>query len=104
MQDHPGIFFQDGPSGRRAKVMGGADVWEIVRAVRWTSADRVFDAVPELIREVSTAYGTPENDVRIALAYYAHFPEDIDARISYEDKVNSDWERAEATMQSLLGA
>ena len=31
MENHPGIIFRDGPTGRRAAVMGGPDVWEIAR-------------------------------------------------------------------------
>ena len=30
---HPGIVFRDGPAGRRAAVVGGPDVWEIIGAV-----------------------------------------------------------------------
>src|ERR1017187_7900035 len=32
--EHPGIVFRPGPSGRRAALAGGPDVWEIVRAVK----------------------------------------------------------------------
>lgn len=34
---HPGIVFKDGPSGRRAALGGGPDVWEVVAALRHTS-------------------------------------------------------------------
>src|SRR5947207_1997113 len=30
----PGIVYRDGPTGRRAGVAGGPDVWEIVRAFK----------------------------------------------------------------------
>ena len=30
----PGIVYRDGPAGRRAGLLGGPDVWEVVRAVR----------------------------------------------------------------------
>jgi hypothetical protein len=32
--EHPGIMFRPGPTGRRAGLAGGPDVWEIVRAIR----------------------------------------------------------------------
>jgi len=32
--DHPGIIFKSGPSGRRAALAGGPDVWEIASALR----------------------------------------------------------------------
>ncbi len=31
---HPGIVFKPGPSGRRAALAGGPDVWEIASALR----------------------------------------------------------------------
>src|ERR1039458_8452339 len=32
--EHPGITFRPGPTGRRAGLASGPDVWEVVRAVR----------------------------------------------------------------------
>ena len=34
MEAHPGIVFRNGPSGRRAGLAAGPDVWEVV----WASA------------------------------------------------------------------
>src|ERR1039457_4808289 len=34
LTEHPGIAFRDGPTGRRAALAAGPDVWEVVRAVR----------------------------------------------------------------------
>src|SRR5271154_888869 len=34
MAEHPGIIFRSGPSGRRAALSGGPDVWEVIRAVK----------------------------------------------------------------------
>ena len=34
MDDHPLIRFADGPSGRRARLLGGPDVWEVVAVAR----------------------------------------------------------------------
>jgi hypothetical protein len=34
MSEHPGIVFRPGPTGRRAGLAGGPDVWEVVRAVK----------------------------------------------------------------------
>lgn len=31
--DHPGIIFKDGPSGRRAALACGPDVWEVIKFV-----------------------------------------------------------------------
>ena len=34
MSEHAGIMFRPGPTGRRAALAGGPDVWEVVRAVK----------------------------------------------------------------------
>ena len=36
MEDHPGIAFRDGPTGRRAALAGGPDVCEIVETLQGT--------------------------------------------------------------------
>jgi len=34
MADHPGVIFKDGPSGRRAALSYGPDVWEVIKFLR----------------------------------------------------------------------
>src|ERR1039458_3772079 len=34
MSEHPGIMFRAGPTGRRASLATGPDVWEVVRAIK----------------------------------------------------------------------
>src|ERR1035437_114789 len=34
MADHPGVIFKDGPSGRRAALAFGPDIWEIIKFLR----------------------------------------------------------------------
>jgi len=34
MEDHPGIGFRDGPTGRRAGLASGPDVWEVIVALQ----------------------------------------------------------------------
>jgi hypothetical protein len=36
MEDHPGITFRDGPTGRRAALAGGPDVWEVIETLHGT--------------------------------------------------------------------
>jgi hypothetical protein len=40
MEDHPGIVFRDGPTGRRAALAGGPDVWEVASGFRFTKGKR----------------------------------------------------------------
>ncbi|HJQ42001.1 MAG TPA: hypothetical protein VJ831_02855, partial [Jatrophihabitantaceae bacterium] len=32
MEEHPGVVFRDGPTGRRAVLIGGPDVRDVIRA------------------------------------------------------------------------
>ena len=70
----PGIFFADGPTGRRARVSGtGIDVWEIAAS---------FKEAGENYTELQKVYHwLSEPQLRSALSYYALYPEEIDARV-----------------------
>src|SRR5665213_3000505 len=39
MAEHPGVVFRDGPTGRRAGLAAGPDVWEVISALRSTGLD-----------------------------------------------------------------
>lgn len=81
MEEHPGVFFRTGPAGRRAVLIGGPDVWEVIRAVRSvreTEPGLDPEAVIELVSETS---GVPMRQVRVALGYWAEYPEEIDEEI-----------------------
>jgi hypothetical protein len=70
---HPGIIFRDGPAGRRAVVIGGPDVWEIVAAARGCP-----ERGAELIETLMDRIGIPQEKIRIAIRYYAEYPDEID--------------------------
>lgn len=71
--NHPGIAFRDGPAGRRAGLVGGPDVWEIIGALR--TAPEVTDA---RVVALAKRLGLSEGQVRIAVRYYGEYPEEID--------------------------
>src|SRR6516162_1760113 len=65
----PGIAFRGSDWNRRPWVIGTAlDVWEIV------AASRSYDSASEIV----AATNVTEPHIRLALAYYAEFPEEID--------------------------
>jgi hypothetical protein len=74
-EEHPLITFRDGPTGRRAKLLDGPDVWEVFM---WLEdiAD-VPDPVAKLLEESDLK--PPQIDA--ALRYRAAYPEEIAARI-----------------------
>jgi uncharacterized protein (DUF433 family) len=97
MEDHPGIAFRDGPSGRRAALAGGPDVWEVVETLKGT------ELVGEEAIAATAEWGTLTHpQVRAALRYYADFREEIDERITFNhaeaDRQRATWERAQAAL------
>jgi hypothetical protein len=103
MHEHPLIVFKDGPAGRRARLVGGPDVWEVVGAVRSVRA-----AEPELTGDdalgvVAETSGVPMPLLRAALAYWGDYAEEVDA---FLDRARAEAAQAEAgwrRQQELLG-
>lgn len=104
MEVHPGVIFRDGPFGRRALLIGGPDIWEIIRAVRSArQAEPELDE-KELLELVSENSGVTERMFRSAIDYRSDYPEEIDALIEYVDQVELDVAHANARTKDLLGA
>ena len=78
MRRFPGIVFRDGPTGRRAGLATGPDVWEIVRDLKRHSAGAGGDPVSTVAEETGLA---PEL-IGLAADYYATFPDEVDDRIA----------------------
>ena len=93
MEDHPGVVFRDGPSGRRAGLAGGPDVWEIIAAVRASGLEG--DAALVAAAEWGSLTATR---VRAAVGYYGEFREEVDERIRRHveeaDAAEARWQRA----------
>ena len=66
---HPGIVFKPGPSGRRAALAGGPDVWEIVSALR-----HVRGSEAKRLQALARQFGIHERQVTIALNYRGRAP------------------------------
>jgi hypothetical protein len=77
----PGVAYRDGPSGRRAGVVGGPDVWEIVAAVQNTSGRG-----EQRLRRVAAERQLPVSQIRLALDFYGAHPEEIDERIAAHER------------------
>jgi hypothetical protein len=77
MEEFPGVVFRAGPTGRRAGIAGGPDVWEIVRDLKGAAQAGAADP----IEAVSRSSGLDRGKVVLAASYYAAYPDDIDERI-----------------------
>ena len=73
----PGIVFRSGPTGRRAGIAGGPDVWEIVRDLKGVIGEESTDPI-EVVASIS---GLDRAVVDLAASYYAAYPDDIEERI-----------------------
>jgi ribbon-helix-helix CopG family protein len=94
---HPGIVFKSGPSGRRAALAGGPDVWEIVAALRHTSGSEA-----KRLARLAEQFGLHQRQIVIALNYAADHREEIEARIEANERALADAERIAAERQRLL--
>lgn len=74
-EEHPLITFRDGPTGRRAGLIGGPDVWEVALWVEDLSDES--DPVDVVVAEPGVARPL----VDAALRYRAAYPDEITARI-----------------------
>lgn len=72
MDSFPGIVFRDGPSGRRAGLVGGPDVWELIAVLRAEGGD---------IKSAADTLGIGQGLVDAAEAYYQANREVIDSWI-----------------------
>lgn len=73
--EHPMITFRDGPTGRRAGLIGGPDVWEVAMWI--DDLGPVKDPAAKLAADAIVTRA----QIDAALAYRAAYPEEIQARI-----------------------
>lgn len=95
---HPLIVFRDGPTGRRAGITGGPDVWEVAAGI----IDGDVPANERRGRAVEV-FGLSPRQVDAALGYYAEFTEEIDAAIAANEAAADEAERLWRRQQSLIG-
>jgi hypothetical protein len=96
-QEHPGVVFRDGPSGRRAALVTGPDVWEVVAALRRSTA-RGEAAVTATAGEMSLSIA----QVKTALDYYGSYPDEIDEQIAENERAADEAHAAWQAQQRLL--
>ncbi|UQX10030.1 hypothetical protein [Candidatus Mycobacterium methanotrophicum] len=91
---HPLIQFVDGPSGRRASLVGrGLDVWEAVATVRDNDGS---------ITEAAEYLQIPAGLVEAAVAYYGEHRDEIDAEIEHNEAEYERGRAASAAAQQAL--
>jgi hypothetical protein len=97
LDSHPGISFRTGAAGRRAVVVGGPDVWEVIAASR--SAPEHGEA---RVTALAERIGMAPDKVRIALRYYAEYPDEVDQHIALVEEEAARLEQALERERHLL--
>jgi hypothetical protein len=93
IEEFPGIVFRSGPTGRRAGIVGGPDVWEIARDLKAAAAEDAADPMAA----VAHISGLDRRVVELAARYYAVYPDDIEARIAMNAQAAEQLRRALAS-------
>jgi hypothetical protein len=97
LRRHPLVVFRDGATGRRAGLVGGPDIWEVI-------AGLIGGDVPgaQKIDRAVELFGLSPEQVSGALDYYAEFPDEIDAAIDSNAATAEEAEALWRRRQQLL--
>jgi hypothetical protein len=90
IEEFPGIMFRSGPTGRRAGIVGGPDVWEIVRDLKGAAKEGAQDPIDV----IAGSTGLDRRKVELAASYYAAYPDDVDDRIRLSEQAAERLRRA----------
>jgi hypothetical protein len=101
-EEHPGITFRPGATGRRAGLVAGPDVWEVVRSVRSAREQEPELDQAEVVQLVAENNGLPMPLIEIAIGYWAAHPVEIDSEIAAADAAEEATEQAWQRRQELL--
>lgn len=80
MVHHPGIVYRDGPTGRRAALAVGPDVWQVVSALRCTSG-----ADEQRVAMLAEQFDLHPRHIRTAIDFAATHRDAIDAQVDEND-------------------
>jgi hypothetical protein len=97
MAEHPGIVFKDGPSGRRAALAYGPDVWEVVKTLT-----EIDERGEDAVAAAADLLALPAHRVRAALQYYTVHPAEIEAEITQADQESAAAEAGWLAQRRLL--
>jgi hypothetical protein len=97
MADHPGVIFKDGPSGRRAALAFGPDIWEIIKFLR-----EVDERGPGAIDAAAEVFAVDTSRISTAISYYGDFVGEIDTEITEADEASTRAEAAWLVQQQLI--
>ena len=97
MDPFRGVVFRGGPTGCRAAMVGGPDIWELISTLKSGKARG-----EEAITVTAELLNLTDCQVRTAVGYYGAFPDEIDRRIALNtgdaDEAEAAWQREQAAL------
>lgn len=98
MADHPGISFHDSPThGRVAALADGPDVAEVIDVLTGLEAEG-----DQRIDETAEWFGIHPSKVRVTMAYYTEFCDEIDRQIDLRRREAAELRERLEAQQALL--
>jgi hypothetical protein len=95
--DHPGVTFKDGPSGRRAALAWGPDIWEIIKFLR-----EVDERGPAALDAAAEVFAIDASRIATAVSYYGNYQDEINAEIADADDASARAEQAWRVQRQLI--
>lgn len=97
MGEFPGIVFKDGPTGRRAAIVAGPDIWEVITFLAESDerGELAIEAAAEML-------ALPQARIRVAIDYYTAYAAEIDAEIRAAEAASRAAEAAWRSRRELL--
>lgn len=100
---HPGITVRSGPTGHRAALSDGPDVWEVVDALNAIRHDEPTLHEDRVVPTLAAVTGLSTSQVNVALRYYRVHAARIDHRIAANTQLAERAERAWLSDQERPG-
>jgi hypothetical protein len=97
MAEHPGIIFKPGPSGRRAALAYGPDVWEVVKFLR-----EIDERGPAALVAAAGVFAVDVGRITSAISYFGDYGSEIDEEIEAAEAASVRAERTWAVQQKLI--
>ncbi len=100
---HPGIVFRPGPTGRRAGLVDGPDIWQIAYVFRDQPLDTDIAIIDATVRSVGLT-GLSTEQLRTAIHYYLDYTDEIEAWIRSNDeeaaRAKAEWLRKQELLRA----
>lgn len=97
--DHAGIVYRDGPTGRRAALAVGPDVWEVVSALRFTDGPQ-----ERRVNELAEQFDLHPRHIRVAIDFAAVHRSEIAEEVARNDEAAQRAQQIAAARDDLLAS